>query len=403
MRDVPSGWRRVALQGITEEQIEKVGGGRRITVLSSTKHHGLVPSNEYFKGRTIYSSDLTGYKLVRRSWFAYATNHLAEGSIGLQATFDLACVSPIYTVLSCVEGVYPPYMFRVLKSPELLAAYSVHEQASVDRRGAVRYRDFGKIEINLPPECEQRRIAKILDNVDARISTASRLIDKLCARRRGLAESLVTRFVTEKAPLGTYLVYPPKNGFSPMEVEEWTGLRALGLGCLTPGGFEPRQLKNVRARDARNRAALLEDGDLLMSRANTRDLVGLAGIYREVGSPCIYPDLMMRLTPTSNCRPAYLELALRSNGVRQQIQAIAQGTSESMVKISGSSVRLLEVPVPPLAEQVRVLDIIAAAEPGIEVYKDEREKLTHLKQGLTEDLLTGRVRVSAAEAVLEDL
>jgi type I restriction enzyme, S subunit len=403
MHDVPSGWRRLTLQEITEEQTEKVGGRRQITVLSSTKHYGLVPSNEYFKGRTIYSSDLTGYKLVRRGWFAYATNHLAEGSIGLQQAFELACVSPIYTVFSCAKGVYPPYIFRVLKSPELVAAYGVHEQASVDRRGAVRYRDFGRIEINLPPEHEQRQIVEILDALDSHITAVSRLIGKLHARRQGLAESLVTRIMTEKAPLGSHLLHPPKNGFSAKEVDEWTGLYVLGLGCLTLDGFEPRQLKNVPAKDARNTAALLKDGDLLMSRANTRELVGLVGIYRELGSPCIYPDLMMRLTPTSNCRSTYLEFVLRSNDVRRQIQAMAQGTSESMVKIGGSSIRKLDVAIPPLAEQDRVLDVVAAAEPGIEVHMKEREKLTFLKHGLIDDLLTGRVRLWEAEAILDDL
>ena len=97
---VPNGWREAALGDLVDESNERVGRIAPI-VLSSTKHHGLVPSSEYFQGRTIYSNDLSNYKRVDRGWFAYATNHLAEGSIGLQWAFDSACVSPIYTVFKC--------------------------------------------------------------------------------------------------------------------------------------------------------------------------------------------------------------------------------------------------------------------------------------------------------------
>ncbi|MCP2318256.1 type I restriction enzyme, S subunit [Nocardia amikacinitolerans] len=403
MRDLPSGWSQVTLQAITQEHAKKVGAHQQITVLSSTKHHGLVPSDEYFKGRTIYSDDLANYKVVERDWFAYATNHLAEGSIGLQEAFDFSCVSPIYTVFSCRRGVDARYLFRVLKSPGLLAAYRVHEQASVDRRGAVRYRDFGKIEIKLPPEDEQRRIAEILDTVDTSISARDRIIDKINDIQYGLTENLLGSIAPNDAPLGSYLASTPKNGFSPKEADEWTGVYSLGLGCLTSSGFMPRQLKYVSAGEARNKAALLNDGDLLMSRANTRDLVGLAGIYRDIGSPCIYPDLMMRLIPTTNCRPEYLELLLRSGQVRRQIQAVAQGTSESMVKISGPFVQQLKVTIPTLAEQDRILNILAASRAEIEYEKNEREKLFLLRQGLTEDLLSGRFRVSEAHRAPKQL
>lgn len=159
--------------------------------------------------------------------------------------------------------------------------------------------------------------------------------------------------------LGSVLELPPKNGYSPKDVPEWTGLKALGLGCLTPRGFAPSQLKNV-PDSAMARRFTLADGDLLMSRANTRELVGLAGRFTQIGVACIYPDLMMRLRPKAEqCLPGYLEIVLRSATVRRAVQAGARGTSESMVKISASLVEDLRIPLPPLSEQ---RDIVAAHE-----------------------------------------
>ncbi|MFQ3558889.1 restriction endonuclease subunit S [Streptomyces gramineus] len=159
--------------------------------------------------------------------------------------------------------------------------------------------------------------------------------------------------------LGSVLETPPKNGYSPKDVPEWTGLKALGLGCLTPRGFAPSQLKNV-PDSVMARRFTLADGDLLMSRANTRELVGLAGRFTQIGAACIYPDLMMRLRPRAEqCLPGYLEIVLRSATVRRAVQAGARGTSESMVKISASLVEDLRIPLPPLSEQ---RDIVAAHE-----------------------------------------
>jgi type I restriction enzyme S subunit len=159
--------------------------------------------------------------------------------------------------------------------------------------------------------------------------------------------------------LGSVLESPPKNGYSPKDVPEWTGLKALGLGCLTPRGFAPNQLKNV-PDSAMARRFTLADGDLLISRANTRELVGLAGRFTQIGVACIYPDLMMRLRPKAEqCLPGYLEIVLRSASVRRAVQAGARGTSESMVKISASLVEDLRIPLPPLPEQ---RDIVAAHE-----------------------------------------
>lgn len=159
--------------------------------------------------------------------------------------------------------------------------------------------------------------------------------------------------------LGSVLESPPKNGYSPKDVPEWTGLKALGLGCLTPRGFAPSQLKNV-PDSVMARRFTLADGDLLMSRANTRELVGLAGRFTQIEAACIYPDLMMRLRPKAEqCLPGYLEIVLRSATVRRAVQAGARGTSESMVKISASLVEDLQIPLPPLPEQ---RDIVAAHE-----------------------------------------
>ncbi|MFE7456938.1 hypothetical protein [Streptomyces sp. NPDC057554] len=165
--------------------------------------------------------------------------------------------------------------------------------------------------------------------------------------------------------LASVLKQNPGNGYSPKDVPGFTGLQALGLGCLTSEGFFPHQLKNVPDTPLARRFRL-EDGDLLMSRANTRELVGLAGRFKDVGHPCIYPDLMMRLRPDENvCLPEYLEIVLRSSAVRRAVRAGARGTSDSMVKIGAALVGGLQVPLLQIGEQKRIVAAHAAFEQRI--------------------------------------
>ncbi len=132
-----------------------------------------------------------------------------------------------------------------------------------------------------------------------------------------------------------------------------------------------------------------------MSRANTRELVGLAGRYLDIGHPCLYPDLMMRLRPRRRCRARFLEIVLRSPGVRQQLTAGAQGTSDSMVKISGSLVMNLRIPLPALEEQDRILGVLDDSRQRIAVERDRLGKLKLVRQGLMDDLLSGAVGLQA--------
>jgi type I restriction enzyme S subunit len=243
------------------------------------------------------------------------------------------------------------------------------------------------------PLDEQRGIVDAHAVFERRIGVLKGVLDKLRAARTGLLDALV---VGPRVALGKVLADRPKNGYSPSEVPEWTGLQALGLGCLTTQGFVPKQLKRVPNSPLGQRY-LLQDGDLLMSRANTRELVGQAGRYRDVGYPCIYPDLMMRLHPDeAQCLTSYLELVLQSGPVRAAVQGAARGTSESMVKISAAIVEELRVPLPDVERQHEIVEAVASMDRRIQRQAAVVDKLRTVQQAVVEDLLTGRSKAYAA-------
>jgi hypothetical protein len=391
------GWTAGTLARFTQKEDERAGK-RKLVVLSSTKHHGLVPSAEYFKNRQIFSDNTAAYRLVKRSWFAYATNHLSEGSIGLQSRFDEACVSPIYTVFSCAETVEPAYLYWLLRSPELINAYKIREQASVDRRGAVRYADFAKIEVRIPPLVEQRKIAEILDTADESIHATDRLLAKLANTKDGLLASLISEIDKQFYQRLHDCIDHIEAGKSPdvpnrpAEMDEWGVLK---VSAVRPWGLDEAENKVLTRPAAINPHHEVRAGDLLITRANTPQLVGLTCYVKSTRPRLLLSDKTLRLAVKSEAAsPQYLNYVLGSHEARKQIEMSGTGSSGSMKNISQNEIRSVRIPLPHVTEQRRIVAIIESTERAVARERDKLAKLRKVKRGLMEDLLTGRVRMA---------
>lgn len=299
----------------------------------------------------------------------------------------------------------PDLVFRLVADPDVLdpgflgvvlTSTAVRRQIEAAMRGTsgqykVSQADVRALGIPRLPLPEQRDIVAAHEAFERRIGALERELAKLVTLRRGIVDEQATG---PDARLGYLLTESPKNGYSASEVHEWTGMLVLGLGCLTNDGFVPRQLKRIPKSPLAERFRLA-DGDLLMSRANTRELVGLAARFRDVGQPCSYPDLMMRLRPDEDrCLTAYLELVLSSSRIRRDVQAGARGTSESMVKISAGTVGSLSIPLPTVEEQQKAVDAVTSVDRRVATVRALLDKLRVTQRAVVEDLLSGRSRVN---------
>ena len=198
----PADWKRVSLGEVTCEVVTRNVEGADSPVLSCTKHQGLVLSEEYF-GRRVYSADTSGYRVVKRGEYAYATNHIEEGSIGYQNVCDAGLVSPIYTVFKSTDEVDDRYLYRILKSVLLIHLYRANTSSSVDRRGGLRYDEFARIHVWIPGKKEQQAIADIFDSCDDELRLLRAQRAAIDRQKRGLMQRLLTgRVRTRTEPHG---------------------------------------------------------------------------------------------------------------------------------------------------------------------------------------------------------
>jgi type I restriction enzyme S subunit len=189
---LPATWGIKPIGKLAREISERNGDGEQHEVLSCSKYDGFVRSLEYFK-KQVFSADLSGYKKIWRGDFGFPSNHVEEGSIGLQNLTDVGVVSPIYTVFRFAsERVDADYAFAVLKTGLYRHIFEVSTSASVDRRGSLRWSEFSKLPFPLPPLAEQRAIAEVLRTAHTDLDALSTEIEALTRQKRGLMQKLLT-------------------------------------------------------------------------------------------------------------------------------------------------------------------------------------------------------------------
>lgn len=189
---LPSSWSCQHIGDLATEISERNGEGGQHEVLSCSKHDAFVRSLEYFK-KQVFSADLTGYKKIWRGDFGFPSNHVEEGSIGLQNLTDIGVVSPIYTVFRFnPDQVNAEYAFAALKTELYRHIFEVSTSASVDRRGSLRWSEFSRLPFPVPPLDEQEAIADVLRTSQRELDALKDEIEAVFRQKRGLMQKLLT-------------------------------------------------------------------------------------------------------------------------------------------------------------------------------------------------------------------
>lgn len=148
----------------------------------------------------------------------------------------------------------------------------------------------------------------------------------------------------------------PSNGYSPKGVTYPTEIRNLTLTATTSGKFKDDAFKYVDIPEEDASKYRLRNNDLLIQRSNSRELVGTSCIYTGADNAYIYPDLIMRMRVLNGVDVQYIDYVLKSPMTRNYYMASASGTSDSMPKINQKTVSFTLVPLPPIAEQKRIVE-----------------------------------------------
>lgn len=177
------------------------------------------------------------------------------------------------------------------------------------------------------------------------------------------------------------LIYPPKYGTSNKSLENGA-VPVLRMGNIQDGEivFDKLVFSNDKAD---NEKYNLISGDLLFNRTNSAELVGKTAIYRGQ-RPAIYAGYLILLRPIE-LDSEYLNFVLGSNYARSYCQEV-KTIGVQQCNINAEKISVFIVPLPPLAEQHRIVAKIEELLPKVEEYGKAQDALNKLNAELPERL-----------------
>ena len=132
----------------------------------------------------------------------------------------------------------------------------------------------------------------------------------------------------------------------------------LKLSAATYGYYRPEENKAILDDCQYDENISVKPGDLLFTRKNTPELVGMCAYVYETPCRLMMPDLIFRLNTTPMCNKIFLWKLINHVLFRKQIQAIASGSAKSMSNISKERLMSLKIILPPLDLQNQFAEFV---------------------------------------------
>lgn len=291
---------------------------------------------------------------------------------------------------------------------------------------------IGSVLFPVPSVPEQIAISNFLDRetdkIDALIEEQRRLIALLKEKRQAVISHAVTKGLDPNAPMKdsgiewlgevpahwevrrikTLLAamgqgWSPQCDAEPVENSEQWGV--LKVGCVNGGHFNPAENKALPLDLEPVPELAVRKGDVLVSRANTRELVGSAALVEHDFDRLLLCDKLYRLNVHADeIEPGFLAAYLQADAARGQIQVAASGASSSMLNIGQSVIREMPITVPPLDEQQRIIHHLNQRSSVFDSLMSEADAaialLSERRAALVSAAVTGKIDVRETAKVL---
>ncbi len=264
-------------------------------------------------------------------------------------------------------------------APEYLALWFQHLwstryfESICDRwigQAAIQRRKIEALEIQLPPIEDQRCIAARLKAQLAAVEEA-----RQAARAQAEEAEALTRRIREQSlealedlprvVLGELLL-GIEAGKSIQTSERLASEHEIGVLKVSAVSWTEFRAKEAKAIDGNytpDDRHFVKQGDVLISRANTVELVGaVVRVERDYPNRLLSDKTLRLVLDENRVHSNYLIHVLRMPEAREHIEGNATGTSDSMRNISQDTIRAVPVPLPTMEEQIRIANRLNEAE-----------------------------------------
>ena len=245
-------------------------------------------------------------------------------------------------------------------------------------------------EILLPPLEEQVAIAEALSDIDSLISSLQKLIEKKKAIKQGAMQELLTSKKRlpgfsgkrKRKKLGNYIKFEVGFPFK----SRYFNSQHIGLRLIKNRDLKSDDQVYYTTEDVSSEY-IVNNGDVL---------VGMDGDF----TPCIWRKGVALLNQRVGRIGAFgMDLLFSYYLLQQPLQELQIGTGATTVKhLSHFDVEELELTFPEeIKEQQAIAQVLSDMDNDIEQLEKKLAKYQQIKQGMMQELLTGRIRLKEGE------
>ncbi|MGC1509865.1 restriction endonuclease subunit S [Ketobacter sp.] len=316
----------------------------------------------------------------------------------INAPHDFLLAQGVYAFKLCGK-VHPKYLCYFSNSN--LFRKQVLQAKVGSTQVHIRSSEFKAVEIPLPPLPEQKRIAAILDKADAIRRKRQQAIQLTDEFLRAVFLDMFGDPVTnpkgwEVKPLAFGIEsitsgwsakgesYPCKSG----------ELGVLKISSVTSGKFNPQENKLVHGDSIPEGKCLVfpRKGDLLFSRANTRELVAATCIVPKDQHSVFLPDKLWKVKTNANfLLPEFLNYLIWEPKFKEKLTSQATGTSGSMLNISKGKLEATDAIFPDLSLQNKFGSIFWTIQKTLTSLKESRDGLDIVFSSLSQKSFSGEL------------
>lgn len=259
---------------------------------------------------------------------------------------------------------------------EELATGNVLKILNSERLGALNVVKVNCKEANTIAEFLDHQTAKI-DNL---IDKQQQLIELLKEKRQAVISHAVNKGLNPDVPMKDsgvewlgevpehwvvtrlkYLINTFEQGWSPLcetRLADKYEYGVLKVGCVNSGEFNPLEHKALPSNLVPQKQYLVKKNDLLISRANTKELVGSSAVIEKDYDNLILCDKLYRVRFRNSINPYFISEFIRTPVIRKQIELSASGASHSMQNIGQDTIKELFIALPPENEALQLVSFI---------------------------------------------
>lgn len=359
-------------------------------------------------GRVKLSSEERETFSVRRGDILFNRTSETQGEAGLSAVYDddeeIVFGGFVIRGRFTVDRFDDKYVGYAFRAPMIRSQIIAQAQGAI--RANIGQSSLKRILVPVPSKEEQRAIAEALSDVDSLLGALEALIVKKRAIKQGAMQQLLTGKTRlpgfggewETRHLRAFVTFLRNGVNSRAELTDNGPVRYLHYGdihsstdiFLNPHVASMPRLSPNRARTLDR----LQSGDLIFVDAS-EDIEG-------VGKSVEVTDVdNLEVVAGLHTIAARLDTAIFANRFRAylqfcptfraQLRRLAAGTK--VYATSRSHIASVEMPLPEIEEQAAIAAVLADMDGEIASLERRREKVRSIKQGMMQQLLTGRIRL----------